>query len=410
MEGRALIIFASRDRPRRPARVGRAALSHLGEAGPPSGRPQRRTPGISFLLSSDDVADFVGNLDARPVLVSKAVKASDFSYDLPPELIAQHPLPRRRDARLLHLPAHGPVVHRRFTDLPALLAPGEVLVLNDTRVLAARLHVQRASGGLVEILLLQQEEGHWRAMAKPARRIRPNEILTGAEGAFRVRVLDRAGPDVRIEFVDSTAEDVIEKYGEVPLPPYLRRAAEPEDRARYQTVYARVAGAVAAPTAGLHFDGEMLQALREQGIEIATILLHVGPGTFRPLPEEDVDLSEVHLDPERFEIPAETARLLERARARGSRIVACGTTVARALETFARGQERGTTSLFISPPFEFKMVDALLTNFHLPRSSLLCLVAAFAGRVRILDAYQEAVREKYRFYSYGDATFLERPV
>jgi S-adenosylmethionine:tRNA ribosyltransferase-isomerase len=188
----------------------------------------------------------------------------------------------------------------------------------------------------------------------------------------------------------------------------LHRDAEPEDRARYQTVYARVPGAVAAPTAGLHFDAEMLDDLRGRGIEIASIVLHVGPGTFRPLPEEDVELSQVQLDPERFEIPAATAGILERARARGSRIIACGTTVARALETFARGKTRGTTSLFIHPPFRFEIVDALLTNFHLPRSSLLCLVSAFAGRERILAAYEEAVRQRYRFYSYGDATFLER--
>ena len=337
------------------------------------------------------------------------MKASHFAYDLPPELIAQHPLPRRRDARLLHLPAKGPPVHRRFIDFPGLLSPGEVLVLNETRVLPARLHVARESGGLVEILLLEERGGVWRAMAKPARRMRPNEILMGAGGAFRLRVLERAGTDVQVEFVDSTALEILERFGEVPLPPYLRRAAEPEDRERYQTVFARVAGAVAAPTAGLHFDAEMLEELRLRGVEIASILLHVGAGTFRPLPEEDVDLTQVHLDPERFEVSEETAGILQRAKERGSRIVACGTTVARALETFARGEGRGTTSLFIYPPFEFKMVGALLTNFHLPRSSLLCLVAAFAGRERILSAYEEAVREKYRFYSYGDATFLEQP-
>ena len=343
------------------------------------------------------------------------MRPSDFSYDLPAELIAQHPLPRRRDARLLHLPAAGPPVHRRFVDFPHLLSPGDVLVLNETRVLPARLHVSRASGGMVELLLLERESGgdeqkseRWRAMAKPARRIRPDETLSGGGGAFHVRVVARAGPDVRVEFLDRGAEEVLERFGEVPLPPYLHREAEPEDRARYQTVFARVAGAVAAPTAGLHFDAEMLNELREKGIEIATIVLHVGPGTFRPLPEEDVDLSEVHLDPERFEIPAETARILESARARGARVIACGTTVARALETYARGTERGTTSLFIHPPFRFEIVDALLTNFHLPRSSLLCLVSAFAGRERILAAYEEAVRKRYRFYSYGDATFLER--
>ena len=340
------------------------------------------------------------------------MKASDFFYELPAELIAQHPLPRRRDARLLHLPQAGSLVHRRFADFPNLLSPGDVLVLNETRVLPARLKASRATGGAVELLLLSPEgvgeEGleRWRAMAKPARRIRPGEILTAGD-ASRLRVLGRVGPDVRVEFLDGPAHEVLERFGEVPLPPYLHREAEPEDRTRYQTVYARVAGAVAAPTAGLHFDEEMLNELRGKGVEIASIVLHVGAGTFRPLPEEDVELSTVHLDEERFEVPAATARILGDARARGSRIIACGTTVARALETFARTQDRGTTSLFIHPPFEFRMVDALLTNFHLPRSSLLCLVAAFVGRERILAAYEEAVRERYRFYSYGDATFLE---
>ncbi|HET9887848.1 MAG TPA: S-adenosylmethionine:tRNA ribosyltransferase-isomerase, partial [bacterium] len=235
----------------------------------------------------------------------------------------------------------------------------------------------------------------------------PGEILS-AGNSSRLRVIERVGPDVRVEFLDAGAQEVLERFGEVPLPPYLHREAEPEDRTRYQTVYARVAGAVAAPTAGLHFDEEMLNELRAKEIKIATILLHVGAGTFRPLPEEDMELSAIQLDAERFEVPAATARILEDARARGSRIIACGTTVARTLETLARGPDRGTTSLFIHPPFEFRMVDALLTNFHLPRSSLLCLVAAFAGRERILAAYEEAVRERYRFYSYGDATFLER--
>jgi S-adenosylmethionine:tRNA ribosyltransferase-isomerase len=341
------------------------------------------------------------------------VKASDFFYELPAELIAQHPLPRRRDARLLHLPKTGPPVHRRFIDFPNLLSPGDVLVLNETRVLPARLKTSRATGGIVELLLLSPDGAgeagreQWRAMAKPARRIRPGEILAAGD-SLRLRVIERVGADVRIEFLDAPGQEVLERFGEVPLPPYLHREAEPEDRARYQTVFARVSGAVAAPTAGLHFDGEMLSELRTKGVEIATIVLHVGAGTFRPLPEEDVELSAIQLDAERFEVPAATARSFEAARARGSRIIACGTTVARTLETFARGQDRGTTALFIHPPFEFRMVDALLTNFHLPRSSLLCLVAAFAGKERIMAAYEEAVRERYRFYSYGDATFLER--
>ncbi|MGH2571837.1 MAG: S-adenosylmethionine:tRNA ribosyltransferase-isomerase, partial [bacterium] len=247
----------------------------------------------------------------------------------------------------------------------------------------------------------------WRALLRPAKRVREGEVLTGREGGFGVRVRASAGGEALLEFRDREAEEVMARWGRVPLPPYVRRAPTEEDRARYQTVYARVEGAVAAPTAGLHFDEDVLRRIEERGVAIARLVLHVGPGTFRPLPDGPLDGH--RLDPEPYEVPDATWQAVERARSGGGRIVAVGTTVVRALETAARtGKLRGTTDLFVRPPFDFRRVDALLTNFHLPRSSLLCLVAAFAGRERILAAYREAVEAGYRFYSYGDATFLER--
>ncbi len=343
------------------------------------------------------------------------MKASDFWYELPPELVAQHPAPRRRDARLLHLPPAGPPVHRRFPDLPELLRPGDVLVLNETRVVPARLRLARETGGAVELFFLEERapdaQGRrtWRVLARPAKRLREGETLVAQDGALRVRVLARDGDGMIVEAPPGSAHDVLDRWGDVPLPPYVRRETTPEDRERYQTVYARVPGAVAAPTAGLHLDAEMLEGLRARGVDVARLVLHVGPGTFRPLPETQ-DLDTVRLDSERFDIPSETVAAMERARAAGGRVVACGTTAVRALETWAReGVATGETSLFVRPPFEFLAVDAMLTNFHLPGSSLLCLVAAFVGRERVLDAYATAVRERYRFYSYGDATFLEKP-
>jgi S-adenosylmethionine:tRNA ribosyltransferase-isomerase len=344
------------------------------------------------------------------------VKASDLWYELPPELVAQHPPAHRRDARLLHLPAAGAPIHRSIPDLPSLVRAGDVFVLNETRVVPARLHVTRETGGAVELFFLGEVPADaaaggvraWRVLAKPAKRLREGEVLHGAGGALRLRVLARDGDAVRVEAPAGDAARALDSWGEVPLPPYVRRAPTPEDRERYQTIYARVPGAVAAPTAGLHLDLPLLDEMRARGAHVARLVLHVGPGTFRPLPDHD-DLSQVRLDPERFEVPPETAAAIERTRGAGGRVIACGTTAVRALETWARGASTGETALFIHPGFEFRVVDAMLTNFHLPASSLLCLVAAFAGTERVLDAYRVAVRERYRFYSYGDATFLERP-
>lgn len=346
--------------------------------------------------------------ESRPV--SAAVRASDFDYDLPNELIAQEPVPRRADSRLLVLPAEGPSQHLRFAALPRLLRAGDLVVLNETKVLPARLRVARKSGGHVEVLLVRPEGAAWRAMLRPARRLRPGEVLEGDGGHFRL-VVREVGREGLVEPEGLSMEEILTCFGATPLPPYVRRAPTDADRERYQTVYARVPGAVAAPTAGLHFDAATLAEVEQVGAHLERLVLHVGPGTFRPLPEGDLAAHE--LESERYELPAALAANVRAARSRGSRIVAVGTTVVRALESWALAGEPaegivGQTRLFIRPPFRFRVVDALVTNFHLPRSSLLCLVAAFARRERVLAAYRTAVQEGYRFYSYGDATFLER--
>jgi S-adenosylmethionine:tRNA ribosyltransferase-isomerase len=366
------------------------------------------------------------------------VNSSELDYELPEELIAQWPAETRTGSRLLHVPAEGPPVHRRFTDFPDLLREGDLLVVNETRVLPARLAARRRTGGAVEILLVRREDGSWRALLRPMRRLRPGEILQGEDGDYRVEIEAIEAGEAIVRFRDLPAERVIERHGIVPLPPYVRRDPVPLDRERYQTVFARVPGAVAAPTAGLHFDEATLANVRARGVEVAPLVLHVGPGTFRPLP--DGPLSDHRLEDEAYEIPVPTWEAVTAARRRGGRVVAVGTTVVRALESAIPAasetprtspSERrsgsaaapaaapvaapatapalsGRTDLFIRPPHRFRSIDALLTNFHLPRSSLLCLVAAFVGRERILAAYREAVRARYRFYSYGDVTFLER--
>jgi len=342
-----------------------------------------------------------------------APRAEDFDYELPEELIAQEPAPRRRDARLLHLPPAGAPVHRTFADLPGLLREGDTLVCNETRVIPARLPLRRASGGAVEVFLVRPESGSWRALLRPAKRLRAGERLEG-EGGFAVEIEAIEGGSGRVRLRPPpgvSEEEALQAHGQVPLPPYIRRAPRGEDRERYQTVFARAPGAVAAPTAGLHFDDELLRAIAERGVRLARLVLHVGPGTFRPLPEGEIGSH--RLDAERFELSAAAVTAVRAARAAGGRVIAVGTTVVRTLETWSRAGEpdelAGETDLFVRPPFDFRVVDALVTNFHLPRSSLLCLVAALVGRERILSAYAEAVAERYRFYSYGDATFLERP-
>jgi S-adenosylmethionine:tRNA ribosyltransferase-isomerase len=341
-------------------------------------------------------------------------ESAAYDYPLPAELVAQEPLAERDASRLLVLDrTTGRVAHRVFADLPELLRPGDLLVTNRSRVFPARLLGRREGGGEAEILLVHRREaGVWEAFVRPGRRLREGALVWIAPG-FRARI---EGPPptpplvrVRLLHDDLDPDAAIERHGHVPLPPYIRRPDTRGDIDRYQTVYAREPGSVAAPTAGLHFTPELLSRLSTRGVERAEIVLHVGPGTFRPV--EAADVREHRVDPETFTIPAEAAAAVGRARADGRRVVAVGTTTTRALESALDGGRlragAGETDLVIVPGFHFQAVGALVTNFHLPRSSLLLLVSAFASRERVLAAYAEAVRSRYRFYSYGDAMLVE---
>lgn len=330
----------------------------------------------------------------------------DLDYELPDALIALRPAEPRTSSRLLVVERER-LEDRRFRDFPGLLGAGDLLVLNDTRVLRARLRGRKPTGGRVEVFV-ERIEDETRLLA----RVRASKGLgTGGEveieGGARARCTGREGEFHRLR-LDRPAAEVLARHGRVPLPPYLRRPPEPADETRYQTVYARHGGAVAAPTAGLHFDRAMLGGLAARGVETGFLTLHVGAGTYQPMRTDDPAAHRMHGETAR--VPARLCRQVEAARARGGRVVAVGTTCVRALETAARGGRlepwSGVTRLFIRPGFEFRCVDALLTNFHQPRSTLLLLVAAFAGAGRVLDAYRHAVAERYRFLSYGDAMFL----
>lgn len=350
------------------------------------------------------------------------MKTADYDYDLPPDLIAQTPPPEREAARMLVLDRRtGAIRHRGVRDLPDYLNPGDVLVLNDTRVIPARLFGRKeGSGGRVEVLLLEEEgPGLWLAIFKTAGH--PREGARFLLGRDRIRgELIRREPGgrarIRLE-CDGSLLEALEAEGLPPLPPYIRRPKGlPEDRAtlavdreRYQTVYARASGSIAAPTAGLHLTHALLDRIRERGAAVAKVTLHVGMGTFKPISAENLDDHDMH--EERYEVSAPTARVLNGARQAGGRLIAVGTTSARVLETAAddRGvihAGEGRTRLFIRPPYRFKAVDAMLTNFHLPRSTLLVMIATLAGRETVLNAYAEAVRERYRFFSYGDCMFI----
>ena len=345
------------------------------------------------------------------------LKTSDFTFDLPRELIAQTPLPKRDASRLMLLDRHsGERKHKRFTDLPDMLSPGDCLVLNDSRVLPARLHGTTGTGAAAEVLLLRDEgQGVWACLTKPGKKTRLGTRLTfgegSPEGALEGRVEEERADGVRAVRFSSEGKfefpQLLERLGEMPLPPYIVKRLD--DPGRYQTVYANQPGSAAAPTAGLHFTRELLCRLRDKGIQIAYITLHVGLGTFRPVKSEL--LSEHRMHAEYASIPADSAAAVNGARDGGGRVIAVGTTVCRTLESFSddggRLSERaGYTDIFITPGYRFRAMDALLTNFHLPRSTLLMLVSAFAGRDRILDAYREAVEMKYRFFSFGDAMLI----
>ncbi|HUO79114.1 MAG TPA: tRNA preQ1(34) S-adenosylmethionine ribosyltransferase-isomerase QueA [Steroidobacteraceae bacterium] len=333
---------------------------------------------------------------------------ADFRFELPAELIAQQPPAVRGASRLLALDGAGG--GRRdlgFPDLATLLAPGDLLVRNDTRVLPARVHGHKATGGAVELLVERLlGERRFSAQLRSSKGARAGQELKLAGGAL-ARVVAVADGLAELE-LDRGVRDYLEAHGEVPLPPYIARPAEAADRARYQTVYARAPGAVAAPTAGLHFDAPLLAALAARGVEVADLTLHVGAGTFQPLRSDDLDAHRMHA--EWLAVPAATVAAVAATRARGGRVVAVGTTVVRSLESAAAGGAlapfEGETRLFIRPGFRFRVVDALVTNFHLPESTLLMLVCAFAGREAVLDAYAHAVRSGYRFFSYGDAMFV----
>jgi len=357
------------------------------------------------------------------------LRVADFDFDLPEELIAQEPPAERGQSRMLVMDrTTGAVRDERFARLPELLEPGDLLVLNDSRVIPARLYAQRTlvrerekPTGRIEVMLTEPAgENRWRALVRPGRKVAIGERLVfpapSGEIAMEAEVLERGQFGERL-LGFAPVDDffgALERIGHIPLPPYIHRDDADADRERYQTIYARERGSVAAPTAGLHFTPQALEAVKARGVKVAQVTLHVGLGTFAPLHVERVD--EVHLHRERYTLSAETAEALNRAKREGRRIVAVGTTVVRTLEAAAAAAQQaddgelrphgGTTEIFISPGFEFRLVGGLLTNFHLPQSSLIMLVSAFAGREQVLAAYRHAVEARYRFFSYGDCMFV----
>ncbi|MDO5690924.1 MAG: tRNA preQ1(34) S-adenosylmethionine ribosyltransferase-isomerase QueA [Pseudomonadota bacterium] len=334
---------------------------------------------------------------------------SDFDFALPPALIAQHPAPERSASRLLDGGGAQPV-DRHFRDLPTLLQPGDLLVFNDTQVVKARLFGEKPSGGKLELLIERVlDDGTVAAHMKVSKKPAPGSVLRMA-GGFTAELLgrwpDARGPLFHLRLSDD-AYALMAAHGHVPLPPYIEHADTAEDESRYQTVFARHPGAVAAPTAALHFDDALLAQLATRGVQRAAVTLHVGAGTFQPVKTET--LAEHVMHRERYRVPPETARAIQDCRARGGRVVAVGTTSVRTLESWAASsQANGDTGIFITPGFRFSVVDALVTNFHLPRSTLMMLVSAFAGHERIMALYQHAITQRYRFFSYGDAMWLTR--
>ena len=348
------------------------------------------------------------------------MNVADFDFDLPANLIAQEPPAQRGGSRLMRLDrAGGRVAHHRFVELPALLQPGDLLVVNDTRVFPARLiGVRLPGGGAAECFLIRPDEepDTWIALVHPGQRLREGSQMRFESGdrVLHAEVLGRhfqGRRTVRLWTADGTAvRDTIDAIGHIPLPPYIKREDAPSDRDRYQTIYARERGSIAAPTAGLHFTPEILAALEARGVERATVTLHVGYGTFKPVRVDRVEEHEV--DAEHYDVSEQTAAALTRAKQEGRRVIAVGTTTTRTLESLKVSADgvvapgSGDTNLFIYPGFEFKTVSGLITNFHLPKSSLLMLVAAFTGREQILGAYRDAISRQYRFYSYGDAMLI----
>ena len=340
------------------------------------------------------------------------MKTSDFYYDLPQELIAQTPIPQRDASRLMTLDRFsGAVGHHHFHDLPEFLRPGDCLILNDSRVLPARLLGHRLpGGGACEVLLLiDKGEGTWECLVRPGRKMKPGTRLSFGDGELMAEVTEELpGGNRLVHFeYEGIFLEVLERLGKMPLPPYIK--AELQDKERYQTVYSRVTGSAAAPTAGLHFTKELLRQIQDMGVKIGYVTLHVGLGTFRPVKEDEITDHEMHS--EYCVIPQETADLINETKRGGGRVICVGTTSCRTVESWAAEDgtmtaSAGWTNIFIYPGYRFKVLDGLITNFHLPESTLIMLVSALAGREHILAAYEEAVREKYRFFSFGDAMLI----
>ncbi len=339
----------------------------------------------------------------------RAMRRSDFHFDLPPGLIAQHPLAERSASRLLCLEgASGALKDRMFMDLPSLLEPGDLLVFNDTKVVPARLYGRKETGGAVEFLVERILDARTALVhARASKPWRTGMRVLFADGV-EARLLEREGALLKVEFLGATLPEFLYAHGHVPLPPYIVRDDAAEDQERYQTVYARVPGAVAAPTAGLHFDAAMLETLERQGVRSARVTLHVGAGTFQPVREDDIRDHKMHS--ERAVVAQDVCDAVAQTRAAGKRVVAVGTTAVRSLEAAAAGGALTPmdkdTDIFIYPGYRFRVVDAMLTNFHLPESTLLMLLCAFAGQEQVLAAYRHAVEQQYRFFSYGDAMFV----
>ena len=340
-------------------------------------------------------------------------KTSDFYFDLPQELIAQDPLEDRSASRLLVLDKKtGETTHHVFREIIDYLNPGDCLVLNNTKVIPARLlGCREATGGAVEVLLLKRKDKDvWETLVKPGKKAKPGTRLVFGDGLLRAEVLETVEEGnrlIRFEY-EGIFEEVLDRLGEMPLPPYITHKLQ--DKNRYQTVYAKYEGSAAAPTAGLHFTQELLQKIEEKGVELAYVTLHVGLGTFRPVKTENI--LEHHMHSEYYEVPSDAAEKMNRAKEAGKRVICVGTTSCRTVESAADANGRiapcrGNTEIFIYPGYQFKMLDALITNFHLPESTLVMLVSALAGREHVLNAYQEAIKEKYRFFSFGDAMFIQ---
>ena len=340
------------------------------------------------------------------------MKTSDFYYELPKELIAQDPLEDRSSSRLMHLDRNtGAVEHRHFRDIREYLKPGDCLVINDTKVIPARLYGRKeGTDALIEILLLKRKENDvWETLVKPGKKCRPGAEISFGEGILKgkiIEVVEEGNRLIQFEY-EGIFEEILDRLGEMPLPPYITHKLK--DKNRYQTVYAKHEGSAAAPTAGLHFTEELLEEIRSMGVRIAHVTLHVGLGTFRPVKVEEV--TEHHMHSEFYVVEEEQAALINQTRKQGGRVIAVGTTSCRTLESAA--SEDGTlkagsgwTDIFIYPGYRFKILDGLITNFHLPESTLIMLVSAFAGKEHVLAAYEEAVREKYRFFSFGDAMII----